>query len=327
MIKEISSFNKNFRLVIFLKKIVSLPNHIYWFSNDLVMWKIYYRAYTQALVWLSLALTTWALTSCKDTFEEPEPVPPTLSVAPELTTDQLSIAFDVISYKGTFKVEDANRDALTSPQIVIHDNHVKIELNQEFTTLKITDATQLPIYLQIHCTHPDLIPVSYSIEQHYGVISYHAIKYGVGKNKIIEKTIRGDAAQVSINEKGLLMIKSLKPGTMSFFLTDSRGVVNFVAVSVDKGWDLTSNHVEVEGSPGELLCFSILFGARQWTLTEEGMVSPFNVVINDEKLDHSIFPHPWLQLQVPKTDKDKVVYQLENKDGNRATITIHIKAS
>ncbi|EFA97018.1 hypothetical protein [Hoylesella timonensis] len=291
------------------------------------MWKIYYRTYTQALVWLSLALTTWALTSCKDTFEEPEPVPPTLSVAPELTTDQLSIAFDVISYKGTFKVEDANRDVLTSPKIVIHDNHVKVELTQEFTILKITDATQLPIYLQIHCTHPDLIPVSYSIEQHYGVISYHDIKYGVGKNKIIEKTIRGDAAQVSINEKGLLMIKSLKPGTMSFFLTDSRGVVNFVAVSVDKGWDLTSNHVEVEGSPGELLCFSILFGARQWTLTEEGMVSPFNVVINDEKLDHSIFPHPWLQLQVPKTDKDKVVYQLENKDGHRATITIHIKAS
>lgn len=313
--------------MIFLKKIVSLPNHIYWFSNDLVMLKIYYRTYTQALVWLSLALTTWALTSCKDTFEEPEPTPPTLSVAPELTTDQLSIAFDVISYKGTFKVEDANRDVLTSPKIVIHDNHVKVELNQEFTTLKITDATQLPIYLKIHSTHPDLIPVSYNIEQHYGVISYHDIKYGVGKNKIIEKTIRGDAAQVSINEKGLLMIKSLKPGTMSFYLTDSRGVVNFVAVSVDKGWDLTSNHLEVEGSPGELLCFSILFGARQWALTEEGMVSPFNVVINDEKLDHSIFPHPWLQLQVPKTDKDKVVYQLENKDGNRATITIHIKAS
>ncbi len=327
MIKEISSFNKNFRLVIFLKKIVSLPNHIYWLSNDLDMWKIYYRAYTQALVWLSLALTTWGLTSCKDTFEEPDSVPPTLSVAPELTTDQLSIAFDVISYKGTFKVEDANRDVLTSPKIVIHDNHVKVELNQEFTILKITDASQLPIYLQIHCTHPDLIPVSHSIYQDYGVISYHAIKYGVGKNKIIEKTIRGDAAQVSINEKGLLMIKSLKPGTMSFYLTDSRGVVNFVAVSVDKGWDLTSNHLEVEGSPGELLCFSILFGARQWTLTEEGMVSPFNVVINDEKLDHSIFPHPWLQLQVPKTDKDKVVYQLENKDGNRATITIHIKAS
>lgn len=327
MIKEISSFNKNFRLVIFLKKIVSLPNHIYWFSNDLVMWKIYYRTYTQALVWLSLALTTWALTSCKDTFEEPEPTPPTLSVTPELTTDQLSIAFDIISYKGTFKVEDANRDVLTSPKIVIHDNHVKVELTREFTILKITDASQLPIYLKIHSTHPDLIPVSYSIEQHYGVISYHDIKYGVGKNKIIEKTIRGDAAQVSINEKGLLMIKSLKPGTMSFYLTDSRGVVNFVAVSVDKGWDLTSNHLEVEGSPGELLCFSILFGARQWTLTEEGMVSPFNVVINDEKLDHSIFPHPWLQLQVPKTDKDKVVYQLENKDGNWATITIHIKAS
>ena len=232
MIKEISSFNKNFRLVIFLKKIVSLPNHIYWFSNDLVMLKIYYRTYTQALVWLSLALTTWALTSCKDTFEEPEPTPPTLSVAPELTTDQLSIAFDVISYKGTFKVEDANSDALTSPKIVIHDNHVKVELNQEFTTLKITDASQLPIYLQVHCTHPDLIPVSHSIYQDYGVISYHAIKYGVGKNKIIEKTIRGDAAQVSINEKGLLMIKSLKPGRMSFFLTDSRGVVNFVAVSI-----------------------------------------------------------------------------------------------
>lgn len=327
MVKEISSFNKNFRLVIFLKKIVSLPNHIYWFSNDLDMWKIYYRTYTQALVWLSLALITWALTSCKDTFEEPEPVPPTLSVAPELTTDQLSIAFDVISYKGTFKVEDANREALTSPKIVIHDNHVKVELNQEFTTLKITDASQLPIYLQIHCTHPDLIPVSHSIYQSYGVISYYAIKYGVGKNKIIEKTIRGDAAQVSINGEGLLMIKSLKPGTMSFFLTDSRGVVNSVTVSIHKGWDLTSNHLEVEGSPGELLCFSILFGARQWTLTEEGMVNPFNVVINDEKLDHSIFPHPWLQLQVPKTDKDKVVYQLENKDGNRATITIHIKAS
>ena len=313
--------------MIFLKKIVSLPNHIYWFSNNLVMLKIYYRAYTQALVWLFLALTIWGLTSCKDTFEEPEPTPPTLSVAPELTTDQLSIAFDVISYKGTFKVEDANRDVLTSPKIVIHDNHVKVELTQEFTILKITDASQLPIYLKIHSTHPDLIPVSYSIEQHYGVISYHDIKYGVGKNKIIKKTIRGDAAQVSINEEGLLMIKSLKPGTMSFYLTDSRGVVNFVAVSVDKGWDLTSNHLEVEGSPGELLCFSILFGARQWTLTEEGMVSPFNVVINDEKLDHSIFPHPWLQLQVPKTDKDKVVYQLENKDGNRATITIHIKAS
>lgn len=327
MIKEISSSNKNFRLVIFLKKIVSLPHHIYWFSNDLVMWKIYYRTYTQALVWLSLALTTWALTSCKDTFEEPEPTPPTLSVAPELTTDQLSIAFDVISYKGTFKVEDANRDALTSPKIVIHDNHVKVELNQEFTTLKITDATQLPIYLQIHCTHPDLIPVYHSIYQDYGVIYYHDIKYGVGKNKIIEKTTRGDAAQVSINEKGLLMIKSLKPGTMSFFLTDSRGVVNSVTIFIHKGWDLTSNHLEVEGNPGELLCFSILFGARQWALTEEGKVSPFNLVINDEKLDHFIYPHPWLQLQVPKTDKDKVVYQLENKDGNRATITIHIKAS
>ena len=327
MIKEISSFNKNFRLVIFLKKIVSLPNHIYWFSNDLVMWKIYYRAYTQALVWLSLALTTWALTSCKDTFEEPDPVPPTLSVVPELTTDQLSIAFDVISYKGTFKVEDANREALTSPKIVIHDNHVKVELNQEFTTLKITDATQLPIYLQIHCTHPDLIPVYHSIYQDYGVIYYYDIKYGVGKNKIIEKTIRGDAAQVSINEKGLLMIKSLKPGTMSFFLTDSRGVVNSVTIFIHKGWDLTSNHLEVEGNPGELLCFSILFGARQWALTEEGKVSPFNLVINDEKLDHFIYPHPWLQLQVPKTDKDKVVYQLENKDGHRATITIHIKAS
>lgn len=327
MIKEISSFNKNFRLVIFLKKIVSLPNHIYWFSNGLVMWKIYYRTYIQVLVWLSLASTTWALTSCKDTFEEPEPVPPTLSVAPELTTDQLSIAFDIISYKGTFKVEDANRDALTSPKIVIHDNHVKVELTQEFTTLKITDASQLPIYLQVHCTHPDLIPVSHSIYQDYGVISYHAIKYGVGKNKIIEKTIRGDAAQVSINEKGLLMIKSLKPGRMSFFLTDSRGVVNFVAVSIHKGWDLTSNHLEVEGSPGEHLCFSILFGARQWTLTEEDKESPFNLVINDEKLDHLIYPHPWLQLEVPKTDKDKVVYQLENKDGNRATITIHIKAS
>lgn len=327
MIKEISSFNKNFRLVIFLKKIVSLPNHIYWLSNDLVMWKIYYRAYTQALVWLSLALTTWALTSCKDTFEEPEPTPPTLSVAPELTTDQLSIAFDIISYKGTFKVEDANRDALTSPKIVIHDNHVKVELNQEFTTLKITDATQLPIYLQIHCTHPDLIPVYHSIYQDYGVIYYHDIKYGVGKNKIIEKTIRGDAAQVSINEKGLLMIKSLKPGTMSFFLTDSRGVVNSVTIFIHKGWDLTSNHLEVEGNPGELLCFSILFGARQWALTEEGKVSLYNLVINDEKLDPLIYPHPWLQLEVPKTDKDKVVYQLENKDGNRATITIHIKAS
>ena len=327
MIKEISSFNKNFRVVIFLKKIVSLPNHIYWLSNDLDMWKIYYRTYIQALVWLSLTLATWILTSCKDTFEEPEPTPPTLSVAPELTTDQLSIAFDVISYKGTFKVEDANRDVLTSPKIVIHDNHVKVELNQEFTTLKITDATQLPIYLQIHCTHPDLIPVYHSIYQDYGVIYYHDIKYGVGKNKIIEKTIRGDAAQVSINEKGLLMIKSLKPGTMSFYLTDSRGVVNSVTIFIHKGWDLTSNHLEVEGNPGELLCFSILFGARQWALTEEGKVSPFNLVINDEKLDHFIYPHPWLQLQVPKTDKDKVVYQLENKDGNRATITIHIKAS
>lgn len=121
MIKEISSSNKNFRLMIFLKKIVSLPNHIYWLSYDLVMLKIYYRAYTQALVWLSLALIIWALTSCKDTFEEPEPTPPTLSVAPELTTDQLSIAFDVISCKGTFKVEDANRDALTSPKIVIQN--------------------------------------------------------------------------------------------------------------------------------------------------------------------------------------------------------------
>ena len=327
MIKGISSFNKNFRLVIFIKKIVSLTNHIYWFSNDLVMLKIYYRTYTQALVWLSIALTTWALTSCKDTFEEPEPTPPTLSVALELTTDQLSIAFEVISYKGTFKVEDANRDVLTSPKIVIHDNHVKVELTQEFTILKITDASQLPIYLQIHCTHPDLIPVYHSIYQDYGVIYYHDIKYGVGKNKIIEKTIRGDAAQVSINEKGLLMIKSLKPGTMSFFLTDSRGVVNSVTIFIHKGWDLTSNHLEVEGNPGELLCFSILFGARQWALTEEGKVSPFNLVINDEKLDHFIYPHPWLQLQVPKTDKDKVVYQLENKDGNRATITIHIKAS
>ena len=210
---------------------------------------------------------------------------------------------------------------------MIHDNHVKVELNQEFTTLKITDATQLPIYLQIHCTHPDLIPVYHSIYQDYGVIYYHDIKYGVGKNKIIEKTIRGDAAQVSINEKGLLMIKSLKPGTMSFYLTDSRGVVNSVTIFIHKGWDLTSNHLEVEGNPGELLCFSILFGARQWALTEEGKVSPFNLVINDEKLDHFIYPHPWLQLQVPKTDKDKVVYQLENKDGNRATITIHIKAS
>lgn len=268
------------------------------------------------------------LAACSDTFEEGDPTPPEISVTEVVTTDQLTFSFDVIKCKGKFTVETEDTQSPTAPKITIEDHHVTVELIADYTFLKVTDESGLSQHIKIQSTHPDLTTTIYNLSQSYGVRQrYPDLKFGTGKIKILRDNQENGVAKVSIDPDGVLVIESIKPGRHSFQLSDSRGVVRYVTVSVNKGWDVTGSTLEVECQQGKLLNFLIKYGNGGWKLVSAAVETPFNVLAPKGTNDDRTYPYDWLQLGIPQDAKGQLIYKLENSDGLHVTITVSVKES
>lgn len=266
------------------------------------------------------------LTSCHDTFDEGEPMPPEISVAENVTTDQLTFSFDVIKHKGRFTVEVQKDNDMPSPSIAIQGKHVTIDLISEHTSVVITDETGLPRYVNIHSTHTDLQLTSHIIYQSYGATTrYPNIKFGTGNLKILSQNTQAGVAHADIDKHGALVIRAIKSGKCYFKISDDRGITQNVTVHVNKGWDVTGALLEVESKPQTRLHFSIPYGTGGWKLVSATIQSPLNVLFHKGTDGNTSYHHDWLQLSIPEGTKGQQVYVLKDQSGLEATIKVNVK--
>ncbi len=265
------------------------------------------------------------LSACKDTFPEEEPVPPKLEAEGDVTTDKLTFSFNILKCRGNFSVEVSTADGGLAPQVNIEGYFVTVELVSEFTTVKVTDETHLTSYLRIRSTHPYLVSHSYQIEQAYGATyRYPDIQFGVKPLRLLTANSENKAVYAYIDAEGNLTAKSQHSGRATFLLADARGTVRRVTFEVRRGWDLTTDKLTVECTPGQYINFALKYGQTGWQLASAPNESPFNLILPKGNSDNSSREQDLLQIHIPAEAENSLTYRLKNKNGLAATITVNI---
>lgn len=260
--------------------------------------------------------------SCdKDDSLSDQPKELKLSVTDETVyTDGTEYFFDIVSGNGNYQVKVDGNGTYFPGKATLTDNHVKVDLVTEYTQLTITDGKDQTVNLLIVSTDASIKTMNYSFSISYGSqIKTDLINFGAGKYEILQQS--GGAAEVSIDSNDRFTIKSVSPGYASFLIADQRGTTNGLTVYVQRGWDLTSDQLTVQSNGHEYLTFPLKYGEGGWKI-----VSP---ILNDPQIcvlpKNEQHEYELLQVYVWKETKEPVIFTLEDKAKNRATITINIE--
>lgn len=235
-------------------------------------------------------------------------------------TEDLEYLFDVVSGEGNYKVSVTYGAAKS----VVTGNHIKVDLLSDEVDLVIKDAKGQSAYLTIISSNKALYPVTYEIGLTYGSIMKTNVSFGTGKYSVLSKS--GNSADISIDSNDLFTIKSLCPGTTYFTIIDQRGITDCIDVEVGNGWDLTSNELTVTATGGQYLTFPLKYGEGGWNIVSSTDTNfnkePTTVIVNKDKLHEYDMLQYWVLKDV---HPNPVVFNLKDKVGNTATITINVK--
>ena len=268
--------------------------------------------------WL-LFVASVLLVACNSNEDLDTPQKLKLSVSEETVyIDELDYSFDIISGNGDYQLE------VSGAKATLEGNHVKLELFSDAAELMITDKEEQSVSLKVLSSNDALKPLWHEFRIPFGNITKSKLNFGTGKYSVLRST--GSAATLVIDSQDRAVITSVEPGRSSFLVADQRGITGSIVVNVDSGWVLTSNELTVTVEGNQYYYFPLQYGAGGWRL-----ISPTN--------DDGPSFKPWLvvmpkgegywqdmlQIYAAKEDTEPVVYTLQDKEKNKATITVCVK--
>lgn len=242
-------------------------------------------------------------------------------------TDSIAYAFDIVSGNGGYQVE-VNTDNKEEPvaKATVSGNHVSVDLLKPYTRLTVADAAGQAVQLTIESTNRTLQVESQMVMVSYGSYLRSKLSWGNGGYYVLKHS-QDDCAEVTFERDGSFMVKAVHPGTMHLVVSDSRGTTNELDVSVGPGCDITGSSLTYsltrqEASYGPYT-FPIKYGVGEWKIVSspEALHTPFNLVVPKDKVREQDF----LQVYIPKDTVGTLPIMLEDKAGNKVTVTIEIK--
>lgn len=238
-------------------------------------------------------------------------------------TDAIEYSFDIVSGAGGYqvKVEEDNRPTLG--KVTLTGNRVKVDLITDYTRVTVTDKNNQTTSLLIISSNESIEIQNYTVSVSYGSILTRTLNWGAGKYSILGRS--GDAATLTIDDKGKFIVNSVHPGEAYFTIIDQRGTTNGMAVYVGDGWDLTSNELTVDVRSADYYTFPIKYGKGEWRITSvsspvlnhpQTCVMPKDAEYREQEL---------LQVWIPQQTDGSLSIQLKDKANNTATITMNVK--
>ncbi len=240
-----------------------------------------------------------------------------LSVNGWVDTQETEYEFEILEGNGDYIVSSE-----TEAKATIIGNKVKVDLLSSSSSLTITDKRYQSASVTIFSTAESLVPHNYGIFMEVdSTYLMNEIKFGAG-GYTVEKT-KGNSAEVTVTDKGMVKVTGLKPGNSYYTVKDKRGTTAPLQVMVFSSYELTGDYLDITAVNDQIISIRIKYG-EGWRVLN--FSSPlFEKISIIEKGDINK-KYDILQIDTSKENvKGSGLIELQDKNGNQTAVLVNIQ--